>query len=81
MVKAKSTKVKSPTSKAKKASRKPKWDKNDPRGPRPSPTECAKEFEVGLKKEGNDGLPYEVAENKIGNLFWKKVKVDEGRTD
>jgi len=58
---------------AKKAA-KPKWDKNDPRGPRPSPTSKAVDETVGHEEEGNDGLWYIVAEDKNNRNFWKKMK-------
>ncbi|KAL3784393.1 hypothetical protein ACHAWO_012939 [Cyclotella atomus] len=37
---------------------KPKWDKKDPRGPRPSPTVSAAEQDLGTVMTGNDGNQY-----------------------
>jgi hypothetical protein len=37
-----------------------KWDKEDPRGPRPSPTDSAAAQEEDTEMLGNDGLTYVV---------------------
>jgi len=60
---------------AKKTVTKPsgKWDKNDPRGKRPSPSVSASQTDVGTEMLGNDGNLYVVRANKNGIHQWKKV--------
>ena len=41
---------------------------------RPSPSESATLYKVGIKKTGNDGNKWIIAENKIGVKKWKLYK-------
>ena len=61
-----------PAKKAK--ARKPKWDKNDPRGKRPSPNQSAAETDVGTVMRGNDGTDYIVTSSTKGVHRWVKHK-------
>ena len=42
--------------------------------PRPSPTESATAYAVGIHKRGNDGQMYEVVQTKAGVKRWKAIK-------
>ena len=44
---------------------------------RPSPTESATLYKVGIKKIGSDGNKWIIAENKNGIKRWKLYKVKE----
>lgn len=51
-----------------------KKEKKKQKKERPSPSQSAKLFNVGQKKEGNDGNMYQVKQNKNGVKRWSKVK-------
>ena len=51
-----------------------KWDKNDPRGKRPSPEQSAAATDVGTIMKGCDGTDYIVKENTKGIHRWVKHK-------
>eukprot|EP00956_Cyclotella_meneghiniana_P016039 scaffold25098_cov64-Cyclotella_meneghiniana.AAC.2 len=68
------------TKTVKKSSTRAKWDKKDPRGPRPSPTASASEYEEGTIMMGNDGTNYivKVVNGKNGQQHrWVKHKLVE----